>query len=388
MTVRSGGAAIFALAALAVAAPVVARRPPCMTMLGLAVVAADADPSGVPVGGISGIDYDPRTNSWILISDDKSDHAPARFWRAWIAVGRNGPREIALSPATIIHTAAGNAFPKVGTGAEAIDAESIRFQPRHDLLTWSSEGDLRDAIGPSIRQMDRQGRFVSALPLPGTFAFDPQQARGPRPNLSIEGLSYTADGKMLWMAMEAPLFQDGPLSSSQEGADIRLTRIVPGSDAPPAQYVYRVEHIGATAAGRLADNGASEILAIDADHLLVLERSGVQGDDGEFAFHSRLYCADISDATDVTQSASLTGARYRRTTKALLFSFDDKAGVAWDNVEGMTWGPKLANGHRTLIFVTDDNFSPHQSTQIIVLDAGELGRFTGTTKALCDAGSE
>ena len=37
-----------------------------------------------------------------------------------------------------------------------------------------------------------------------------------------------------------------------------------------------------------------------------------------------------------------------------------------DNVEGMTFGPPLASGEQTLIFVSDNNFAPQrQVTQIL-----------------------
>ncbi len=39
---------------------------------------------GLAVGGLSGIDFDHRTGDWYLISDDRSEHGPARVWRAVI----------------------------------------------------------------------------------------------------------------------------------------------------------------------------------------------------------------------------------------------------------------------------------------------------------------
>jgi hypothetical protein len=39
-----------------------------------------------------------------------------------------------------------------------------------------------------------------------------------------------------------------------------------------------------------------------------------------------------------------------------------------DNLEGMSWGPALANGHRSLVLISDDNFSPDEVTQLLVFD--------------------
>ena len=49
-----------------------------------------------------------------------------------------------------------------------------------------------------------------------------------------------------------------------------------------------------------------------------------------------------------------------------LFAFDD-LGIPIDNLEGMTFGPDLPDGRRTLVVVSDNNFSPGQFTQLVVL---------------------
>ena len=50
-------------------------------------------------------------------------------------------------------------------------------------------------------------------------------------------------------------------------------------------------------------------------------------------------------------------------------------GLALDNYEGMAFGPRLADGRRTLLLVNDNNFSSHQiGTQFILL-ALDLVRF-------------
>ncbi len=36
-----------------------------------------------------------------------------------------------------------------------------------------------------------------------------------------------------------------------------------------------------------------------------------------------------------------------------------------DNVEGITLGPKLADGRQSVVLVSDDNFSPQQITQFL-----------------------
>ena len=44
--------------------------------------------------------------------------------------------------------------------------------------------------------------------------------------------------------------------------------------------------------------------------------------------------------------------------------------VGWrvDNIEGMSWGPMLADGKRSLVLVSDNNFNPAQVTQFLAFE--------------------
>ena len=39
------------------------------------------------------------------------------------------------------------------------------------------------------------------------------------------------------------------------------------------------------------------------------------------------------------------------------------------NLEGMTFGPRLPNGHQALLLVSDNNFTPGQVSQFLLLEA-------------------
>ena len=51
--------------------------------------------------------------------------------------------------------------------------------------------------------------------------------------------------------------------------------------------------------------------------------------------------------------------------KTLLLNLD-VLGIPLDNVEGMTFGPKLPDGRRSLVLVSDNNFSPAAFTQFLL----------------------
>jgi len=46
----------------------------------------------------------------------------------------------------------------------------------------------------------------------------------------------------------------------------------------------------------------------------------------------------------------------------------DQLGIYTDNIEGVTLGPLLPNGHRTLIFVSDNNFVGLEKTQLLLFE--------------------
>lgn len=355
---------------------------PAIRMLGVATIARDIDPGAVPMGGLSGIDHDRDSEDWFAISDDKSEFGAARFWKLKIALPANAAPVIGtVEPVTIL-TQAEAPFPVQGTGAEAIDGESIRVLPGGELI-WSTEGDERDGFGARVRRMDIHGRYLGDVSLPAMFARDPTGKSGPRANLSIEGLSLGAGGASLWLSLEAPLHQDGPVAGSATGALVRLVHLAYPSGRELAQFAYPLDPIGPVPPGRMADNGVSEILAIDDRHVLVLERSGVQQPDGGYRFRPRLFCATLDGATDVARMDRLDGKRITPARKRLIFDFETVTDPVIGNVEGMAFGPSMGAGNASLVFVTDDNFASGSATQIIAFAIDGEADSRAMIKRLC-----
>ena len=342
-------------------------------ILGIDELPRTAGQGGAAVGGISGIDYDPVSDRWFLISDDKSEFGRSRFWTAQISYDVDHPVRSAITATVTLVDDSGRAFGAPGQGGEAADGEAIRYDPVNKSLLWASEGDERDGVGPSVRRISEQGVPLAKLALPDFFSRDPDHRSGPRPNLSLEGLTFASDNRSLWLSLEAPVVQDGKLASALEGAFVRLSRLSPSGARILNQYAYRVEPIGPYPEGKLADNGVSEILSVDAHHLLVLERSGVEQADKDFAFRSRLYCASTKRATNVAGRQSLGRMTFRSTAKRLAFDFS-KVGIRVGSVEGISWGRVLANGHMSLVVVTDNDFSRSRTNQVIAMDSGSRSR--------------
>ncbi len=336
-----------------------------LRLVGVGELPTSAMADGMRIGGLSGLDYDAAKDSFLAISDDKSEFAPARFVRVTLSYDAAHVGLPVVTATTVLRDAKGEPYPPPGKGSESLDSESLRLDPLSGTLLITTEGDSKDGFGPAIRRFDREGHLLASLPLPPQLAFDAGQKTGPRTNLSLEGLSYSKGGRVLWAGMEAPLFQDGPLPTLTVGASVRFLRTAKNRTR---QYVYEVDPLLPQSAGRVADNGVSEILAIDDHHLLVLERAGIRQDDGDYHFFVRLYCASTVDTSDVAALPSLAGQTYRPMKKELLFDFATLGHPVADNIEGISWGRRLANGNRSFVFVSDNNFSASHATQFWVLE--------------------
>jgi len=327
---------------------------------------------GTLVGGLSSIDYDARTGTWITASDDRSELGAARFYTARLDYDARGFRAVTLASVHTFRQAGGGAYPalKAATtdGGEVADIEAIRFDPLSDAIWYGSEGSDALGTGPFAKLAGGDGAYRATLALPDLFKASRDRAAGPRGNLSVESLAFAPDGQSLWVGMEAPLYQDGAPASAQRGAVSRFTQFDRNGKLL-AQYAYPVDRVqGRPAPGRFGDNGVSELLVVDSRHLLALERSGVQDATGRFAFFIRLYLVDLQGATDIAALPALDGATYAPLKKRLLMDFNRAGLDKVDNLEGMSWGPVLSNGHRSLVLISDDNFSADEVTQLLAFE--------------------
>jgi hypothetical protein len=113
---------------------------------------------------------------------------------------------------------------------------------------------------------------------------------------------------------------------------------------------------------RFNTRGLVDLLPLPGGDLLAMEREFVELRGLEI----QIFRVSLDGATDVSGLGSLAGTTYRPVRKTLLFDFGD-IGFVPDNIEGMTFGPALPDGSRTLVLVSDNNFSRLQQTQILAL---------------------
>lgn len=373
--------AVLGLAGMLAGCAAVAVPPAGQQVAALRFIGEQRLPSKMPfrgtvVGGLSGVDYDARTGEWVFASDDRSAADPARYYRATLRFTPASFDVVTLSDVHRFRQREGTGGPAARQQAQAggtvADIESVRVDPRDGTIWFASEGDGRIGIDPFVRQAGADGAPRGELPLPAMFRESPAHDRGVRNNGNLEGMSFAPDGASLWLALEAPLYEDGDVPTPEHGALARITRLDRGGRVL-GQYAYPLDPVPARPGkDRFADNGISEIVATGPHTLLVLERSAVQGDDGRYRNYIRLYEADLRGATDVHAVPALAGAAAASpvipAAKRLVLDFTTLGLPVLDNLEGFAFGPPLPNGHATLLFASDDNFSKSQVTQLLLFE--------------------
>lgn len=326
------------------------------------------------VGGLSGIDYDPKQNLYYLISDERSATTASRFYTASIDITNNKIDSIRFLSVASLRNERNDTFPSFKLDPQnAADPESIRFNKNTQTLVWSSEGDKANRNGnlvtqnPAIYEMGLSGNYLNSFLLPANIKMNIEN-KGARENSTLEGLSFSNDYKYLWASMEGPIYEDGPLSSPvYAGAPVRFTKFDANRKNVVGQYAYKLDAVAREPKpiDAFNVNGVSEMLNIGDNRFLVLERSFSSG---YLNCNIKIYLADFSKATDISNNYGLhKNKTYKPATKKLILNMDSLNRQV-DNVEGITLGPLLQNGHRSLILIVDNNFKILEPSQVFLFE--------------------
>lgn len=323
--------------------------------------------NGVEFGGISGLDRDEQGRYWAISDERGGERGAPRFYQLSIELDQSKLHRVLIKDMVYLRDQNNQFLP---SDRRSMDPESIRIAPNGQLYI-SSEGNFVASadklIQPYVREYKLNGEYVADFKLPDIFHYVDNKTTGGRNNKLFESLAITPKGQ-LFTANEDSLIQDGELSNLTQGGVVRITQLDRKSYQSQAQYVYALEKIPheSIAGGYPADNGLSEMLAISEHEFITVERAFADGIGNTI----RLFKTQINaDTTDVQHMTSLKNAKYTAMKKQLLLEMPLRfENIKLDNIEGISWGPTLKNGHRTLILVADNNFSDQQTTQFIAFE--------------------
>lgn len=322
--------------------------------------------NGVEFGGISGIDRDPQGRYWAISDDRGGERGAPRFYQLSIELDQHKLHRVNIQSMIYLRDQNNQLLPN---DQRSMDPESIRVAANGNVYI-SSEGNFvanASSIQPFVREYTLNGAYVSEFKLSSIFNYVDSKTTGGRNNKLFESLAMSPTGQ-LFSANEDALLQDGEISNLEQGGVVRVMKLNPKTQQSLAQYVYPLDKIphASIAGGYPADNGLSEMLALDDNQFITVERAFADG----VGNNIRLYKTQVNaDTTDVQALSHLKDASYTPMKKQLLLELPlHYQNIKLDNIEGITWGPTLANSHRSLILVADNNFSDQQTTQFIAFE--------------------
>ncbi|RZJ12455.1 MAG: esterase-like activity of phytase family protein [Rubrivivax sp.] len=362
-----------------------------LTYVGQQIVPGSPVFRGLPVGGLSSIDYVPATGHYVAICDDRSDKGPARFYELALDLAKfrrsadPGDAGVSWVNVTTMLDLDGQPFAR-----NMVDPESLRLDTRRKLIYWANEGQRssKSMQNPTLRRMHVDGTPAGEFAVPsyyhpvGSASGLAAGDVGVHNNLAFESVAIAPDGKTMWTMVENGLAQDSLPTAVGQGSRARMLSFDLDTGKPGAEYIYDVDPLPfpPAHAGDFATNGVPDVLALSSSEFIVIERAYAvdAATPGRAALTGKptsntikLFHIDTNGATDVSGWHSIKGRDVVPVQRRLMLDLstltnDDGSVLAVDNIEGITLGP-LLNGKRTLILASDNNFNPLQFTQFIAL---------------------
>ncbi|MGI5507165.1 esterase-like activity of phytase family protein [Lentzea sp. CA-135723] len=208
------------------------------------------------------------------------------------------------------------------TGVKELrQADGTKF-PRSAPQGVRADNGLLWTDGAVVRESTANGAFTQQFPASLAGA-------------TLTGLATTPEGTVL-TATEAPAAADGTAT--------RLTLHDRATGELLVQFGY------------VADAPVAEILHVADSRFLVLEGK-------------KLFEIDFATgATNIAGVDALAGQDYQPVAKTQVLDLT-ALGKKVDDVQGVSWGAPLADGARTLVFVTDNGLSLFKRTQFLVVRA-------------------
>lgn len=251
--------------------------------------------------------------------------------------------------------------------AAAVELEYNQNGLDTEGLVRTAAGDfwIAEEYSPSIAKINAQGQVVKRF-VPQGLVYDattyevvdtlPAILATRRGNRGFEGLALSPDGTTLYVAVQSPL-RNPDADTGDASRSVRILAFDIETETVTGEYVYEFQP--STEFGGEEDPGemkVSGVLALDADTLLILERTDPV---------AKIYSVELADATNILGSAwddaatapsleaqtDLAAAGVTALPKTLVVDLDLIDGVP-DKIEGIA----LVD-NETLAIINDNDFA-------------------------------
>lgn len=316
------------------------------------------------VGGLSDLDFDGKY--FYAVTDIPS--AP-QIYKMDIKIENNQIQKVDFPE--VIHVNRSDAMSK----DLVWDLEGLVFDREKGKFIVSSEGSVARGKDPFIVELNPEGIPQDFYELPDYFKSSTKKSL--RNNGVFEGLTQSYDQKGIWASTELPMFRDGGTSRIYHvNSPIRVTLFDQESKQAEFQFTYLPDRIRKIPLLPFAWHGVSAILNVDQRQFIFVERTFSAGH-GSKSHRVRIFEVDAREATNTLEIQKLRRKINKSVApakkKLLLDLKDIKKELTHqiiDNIEGISFGPRLSNGNQSLILISDNNFSSwiDQLNQIILLE--------------------
>jgi len=331
-------------------------------------------------GGISALEYTGDGTRYIGLPDRGPDDGATgylcRYQLLDIAITPEAVKPVTLKVLSthLLSDEQGRHFTGDARQFEATDDIGKRLDPEGIRFAQNGTFWVSDEYGPQVIQFNSNGKAVRSFKLPThLLAKHPAETKlaenalntiGRSSNKGMEGLAISPDGTTLFGIMQSVLHQDGERRSDGKpiGNHCRLIQMDIATGTV-REFAYPLSQSG---------YGLNEILALSATEFLVIERDGEAGDDAEF---KKIMKINIASATNIVDIKSLPPKTLPSSIvpvqkEVFIDLLDPEYGLAGDampeKIEGLSFGPTLADGRRTFLIASDNDFEADVSTQVYV----------------------
>jgi hypothetical protein len=358
------------------------------------VHATPAFVNALVISGATGDNFGPAVNDGRLGFFSDLYYDPNRD--EWWALSDRGPGGGALSYETRVQRFALDVDAVTGAIANFRVLQTIKFtsngtpldgmrpNPPHTLGTaFDPEGFVvnprngnflvSDEYGPSLYEFDRSGRLIGTFVIPDNliprdaatgatnFADDSGNTAGRRANRGFEGLAVSPDGRYVYAMLQSAMLDEG----GSDGKVVRIVKFDNDTRRAVAQYAYEMKRSG-------QGQGISALVALNDHEFLVIERNnrGIGVGATLSTPDKKVYRIDVTGATDVSAINLNSGAPYVPVQKVgpildldafrIDLDGDGDLEVTLEKWEGLTIGPRLADGSYLLLAGVDNDYSVTQ----------------------------
>lgn len=251
----------------------------------------------------------------------------------------------------------------------------LRFDPEGIRIAKDGNIWITDEYGPRIVEFTPSGKFLRELTPPKHFLIsqpglskadeNPKNESGRQCNRGMEGLAMSSDSKTIFGLMQSPLLQDSFRQTKTDrptGLNCRLLTLSLDSNSS-SEMVYQLDNVA---------NKLNEILRVDDNSFIAIERDGESGTAAKF---KKLMLISTKNASRISGKTKLPAdslpAEIVPVKKKVLIDFlDPNWNLAGDKmpekIEGLAFGPNLADGRKTLFVASDNDFDAANPTSIWV----------------------